>query len=367
MALRGASLAHGTMSPGDINAQWYYEKTPITAADWDGYVPHHYGLGGIVSVCDTINLLNTVPTNKTAPGYWILMNEEDMPTSFIPATYRSPTDATWADSLYSTMKNITDAYTGAASCNGVTKNLPAPKLVLTVGTQYHAPPGTGKYGNGNSANWCSGGSNQPNDPDPWRYTADRQATWHCQHLGESWIAVFWNTILSRHPDAALYPSGFTGNFYPPNVDVNNYSDSENLNPQHVLDYAKDLRDWALTSGVSNPEIWIKELGTWVWSCPTPNNGGIGRTLDAQRDNTQCGGTTYAVRNFIGAVQDALGNQAIVNRWAWYADRYGDPYTGHPECHPGDKGGELTALNQVCTGTPTPSPFGNNFSVVAPYR
>ncbi len=374
MAQRGASLVHGTMKRSDINAHWYYERTPTTADDWDGYVPHHYGLGDIVSVCSVINMLNSIPSGKPAPDYWILMNEEDWPIWFTPTTYRGPDDTSWANNLYTTMMNIKDAYTGAASCSGMTKNLPAPKMILTIGSQYHAPPGTGKYGNGNITNWCSGGSNDPNDPDPWHFKSDRQGTWHCQHLGASWIAAFWQTLVSQHANAPDYVAGFAGNFYPPDVDVNGYSNTENLNPQHVADFARDLKDWALGTGIDNPEVWIKELGSWVWGCPEPPNGN-GGTIDAQKDNTTCGGTTYAIRNFIGATQDKLGNQGVVNRWAWYADRYG----GYHQCSAGGDSdtnpkvygniadGEFLALNASCSGTPTLSPFGNNFSVAAPYR
>lgn len=302
------------------------------------------------------------------------MNEEDAPGWFTPATYHPPTYTVWADNLYTMMKNITDAYTGAASCSGVTKNLPAPKMILTIGTQWHAPPGTGKYGTGNSSNWCSGGSNNPNDPDPWRYTSDRQATWHCQNLGASWIDTFWDTLVSQHPDAPNYVRGFTGNFYPPNVDVNNYSDAENLNPQHVVDFARDLKDWVLTTEIENPEVWIKELASWVWGCPAPPTG-IRGTLDGQKDGIVCNSTTYAVRNFASAVQDALGKQGIVNRWAWFEDRYGGYHQcslgGNSDTDPSANGGvpdgEHTALNASCSSTPSLSPFGNNFSLAAPYR
>ena len=380
MAQRGASLVHGTMKRSDINAHWYYERTPTTADDWDGYVPHHYGLGDIVSVCSVINMLNSIPAGKPAPDYWILMNEEDWPIWFTPATYRGPDDISWANNLYTTMKNIKDAYTGAASCSGMTKNLPAPKMILTIGSQYHAPPGGGKYGTGNkgfapltNGTFCKDGYVDSQGNVIWTQS-QALATWHCKNLGVSWIDVFWQTLVSQHPDAPEYVGGFAGNFYPPNVDVNPYSSSESLNPQHVADFARDMKDWALGTSVENPEVWIKELGSWVKSCPEPPNG-IGGTIDAQKDDTTCGGLTYTVRNFIGATQDVLGNQGIVTRWAWYADRYG----GYHQCSAGGNSdtdpkvdgelsdGEFLALNASCTASPTPSPFGNNFSVAAPYR
>ncbi len=141
----------------------------------------------------------------------------------------------------------------------------------------------------------------------------------------------------------------------------------------VKDFVQAMKDWVdAQSELVDPEIWIMETSTsLIYLC--------GESLAQQVDSYKCKGKTVHMRNYVGRLQKALGDQGIVNRWSWYADRYGD----FGECHPDtptttatnerQHDGEMTALNELCGPTAQYpngiklSPFARNFKLSAQYR
>lgn len=137
-----------------------------------------------------------------------------------------------------------------------------------------------------------------------------------------------------------------------------------------MEFTKALKEWANGKGLTEKEIWLTETATGIGQTDCAG----GDTLIAQQDGFSCTGTTFNVRNYVSQLQDELAQQGIVNRWTWYADRYG----GYHECSAGGindtnynvngkADGEFSSLNSACTGTVALSPYGINFSQSARYR
>lgn len=343
MALRGQSIGATDMAQTHSNAQWALGGVaglvPNTSAAWNGFVPKTFGEYDDVTPGMVDQVIDgAVGQGAPVPAYWILLNESDY------SHYGDfpPTDQSLHENLHDNIITIKTRY----SQRGYT----TPKFIIESGSQYHAPPGNQTWGA---------------DPE----CGEHGAYWSCQNPNAIWIDAFWTKFSAENSVLVADIAGFGGHYYQ-RADTNCLFDSCALLPNRVLDFTKALKNWAISRGLANKEIWLTETATWAWSGDCPG----GETLAGQEDGLDCDDVTYNVRNYASQLQDALAGQGIVSRWAWFSDRYG----GYHQCSQGGDNdtnyavtgprsdGELSALNASCTGVSL-SPFGVNFSQAATYR
>lgn len=171
--------------------------------------------------------------------------------------------------------------------------------------------------------------------------------------------------------------GLSGHYYP-TADGACQQPSCYLNTQRIVQFVDAFKNWKNTNGFADRELWLTETSTHVTEAtgclniPKDSKGNLILSVNEQRDSFKCKKTSkpntykhYNVRNYVGKLQEALA-AAGVNRWAWYAERW---YGGANPCPDGmvmEGLGEETALNAACDRY-TENPFGNNFSLAAPYR
>lgn len=365
MAVRGIGTEFTQMTQGDVNALWNYNATnfklpessaasrsltPVNAANWDGFIPKISGaLSGQMITSTVLSIItNTRGTTTGVPKYWIVFNEEDNAQWFPNGTQPDPASSYYINLLVDWMHLVINTYQQAGET--------PPKFIIESGSQFHAPS---LENAAQSGTWGPQGS-----------CDTRGNNWGCTHLNSVWIHEFWGIAKPRLNTEGLlsYIGGFGGHYY--QSDDNNCYNVPDcwVKSDKVTSFAQALKNWATQySGISNPEIWIIETSSHL----PPYCGA--QTIANQRDLQKCtyGNKTYTlnIRNYIGVLQDELTKQGIVNRWAWYADRYGRTN----ECTVGTNGqqddtpdGEDAALNAAC-GTVTLSPFGNNFQGATQYR
>lgn len=224
-----------------------------------------------------------------------------------------------------------------------------PKIIIETGSQFHTPPGNGEWGT------------QPNGPLPSCQSAGNEYRWGCLNKNAIWIESFWNYFSAHYPEYADDIGGFGVHYY--QLDDPNCADNSTcyLGTSKVLSTAQSLKDWANAKGLPTKEIWITETSTWIspQHCSFPENG---QTIVAQQNGFQCRGVSYFARDYITKLQDALAQQGIVNRWAWFADRHGD----YNKCSTNNADGDSGSLNSSCSALSL-SPYGTAFKELAPYR
>lgn len=363
MAVRGVGTEFTPMTQGDVNATWNYNATnfklpesgtttrslaPMNAANWDGFVPKISGvLSSQITTSTVLSIItNTRGTTTGVPKYWIVFNEEDNAQWFANGTQPDPASSYYIDHLVNWMHLVINTYEQAGET--------PPKFIIESGSQYHAPSLSNPTVTGD---W---GLQPECDITP--------ANWGCTQRSSVWIHQFWSVAKSRLQSEGLFASiaGFGGHFYQL-ADPRCYANQCALDLNTALNYTQALKNWATqNSGIPNAEIWLVETSTNLYIddpyCP-------GGTIYAQRDLQKCNNTTYNVRNYVGKLQDALIVQNIVNRWAWYADRYGrtEECTGEGlEPQDDTPDGQDAALNADCDIVIL-SPFGNNAHEAATYR
>ena len=352
MAQRGAIVGFTPMTQSDVNATWNYASDEAGAmpdqnpTNWNGFVPKLSGEGTVVnnSMVDQV-IDGAEDEGAPVPAYWIFLNESDN------SLYgdHPPTEQYIHNAIANSIVTVKARY--------IARGKPAPKFIIESGSQYHAPHPSGV--NNASQAWgqdpCSG------DVDDY---------WACENINGIWIEEFWTKFSNDHPELVADIAGFGGHYYQ-RADYQNCPLSTcALLPDRVLAFTKALKEWANGKGLTDKEIWLTETSTWIGADECPG----GEMLAAQQDGFSCNGPTYNARNYIGHLQDALAQQGIVNRWTWYADRYGTYHecsAGGPNdtsyAKNGKSDGEFAALNKVCTGTAEISPYGINFSQSAKYR
>ncbi|MBI4675254.1 MAG: hypothetical protein HY741_26730 [Chloroflexi bacterium] len=316
---------------------------------------------------------NGYPPDTYVPQYWILFNEYDLAGLFYNPPYwvlpQPPPEAPeYLHGFVNVMQEILEGYQD--------RGVPAPKVILETGSQVHAP------GNTNTFHWGGNGCAQKIPQDQW------PNYWGCTHDGDVWITVFWNALssdMTSNPGA--YPMSFTtvqqtigglGAHYYPTGDGACQQPSCYLNTYRVIQFVNAVKDWKNTHGFADREFWLTETSTDITGAtgclniPQNSNGQLILGVNQQRDSFACKLTPkpnitykyYNVRNYVGKLQEALAD-AGVDRWEWFAERW------YSESNPCPSGpmlglGEEMALNAACD-TYNESPFGNNFSLAAPYR
>lgn len=345
--------------PDDPAPETVYPLAPANEANWKGFIPKLSGVHSTVSFNEVLNVITKtrVYGNNNVPAYWIEFNEEDGAGNFTTNTNSDPGNQPYPESTYWTnllipnMITVTAAYSAA----GYTP----PKFIITIGSQLHAPSLSnpvmaGDWGLEDTANVKS--ACHPNNP--------LNLNWGCTHRTSVWIQDFWQAAKPRLEANGLLPyiGGFAFHYYQ-GADPYCGDAGCRVSPTRVLSFAQAVQNWASQySGLTNPEIWLVETSTLL----SANCGSS--ALNRQRDLQTCAADNkkYNVRNYVGLLQNALAKQGIVNRWAWYADRWGETNPCHPRQDGTGSDGDESALNATCTGV-TVSPFGNNSFLTAPYR
>lgn len=359
MAQRGVVEGLSPMIQSDVNAYWNYARDdgglePDTnTANWNGFIPKVSGEGTTITTSQADQVISSAQTHGApVPAYWIFFNEPD--NSFYGN--HPPTDQATSDNLAQSIVNIKARYEA--------NSLPAPKFIIESGSQCHAPRGTIPHAD-------DAWTQDPCGPDANNIDPVNAHYWACYPNRDGiWIDQFWNKFSAEYPNLVADIGGFGGHYYQ-RADWQNCALADcALKPDRVLQFAQALKDWENSKGLGDREIWLIETATGI----VDGDCAGGDTFAAQVDGFSCAGQTRNVRNYVSELQDALAQQGIVNRWAWYADRYGSYHecsAGGPTDQSfevqGKSDGEFSALNSACTGATVKSPFGINFSQAAQYR
>lgn len=395
IALRGFARKQDYISQSDTRSLWNYnacpevwtvpascynnsnvaEMLPASGSDaWEGFVPKIFDPSNwgnndnsTRNNFKTTYVYAVIQSARTyaggadtfVPKYWILFNEPDAAGFFAQNNFPQlePEHPGYLHGSVNLVWAIRQGY--------IDKGITPPKIIIETGSQIHAP------GTSATNHWSGDGCNPgafPPDKDPNDY-------WGCTHDDSVWISDFWNALKAdMNANSTSYPmslaevkaaiGGFGGHYYPP-ADANCGLPSCYLNTTRPVEFVSALKTW-MSSEFSDREVWMIETATHLTSstgCTNVTYGQLG--ILEQRDTFPCDQSDestkyYNVRNYVGKLQEAFA-EAGVNRWAWFADRYG----GRNPCSDGS-GGEMTALNASCTSY-FESPFGNNYSLAASYR
>lgn len=375
-AVRGVGTGATPLTQDHVNALWTWSvddfafpppngilaneaiAAPSAPANWKGFIPKlasQTGRVGDSTVQSVIDNTRAQPYgDSNIPRYWVIFNEPDLYEPDVSNPVR-------LDDFIYNVKKIVAVY--------ATNNLGfTPKIIIGAGSQYHIP---GLVNLNTGGEWGSSGCIPP--PPPLQ-----GQNYDCRNPEGVWIEDFWNALQTKSDFNLIkqYIGGIEGHYYQP-------ADSEHCNPReprptltpkdavncrtntvHVTNMVQAMRNWLDANQLPNGEVWILETSTAL-------EGLCGITLAQQSDSVQCLGRTANMRNYAGKLQKALGDQGIIDRWAWYADRWG---TFNP-CHPDDPNtpaidprsdGEMSALNRLCNGVQL-SPYGQNSKLSAQYR
>lgn len=357
MAQRGMISQFTTLSQSDLKAHWNFNGylAPNYPVNWNGFIPKISDARQIVSTTDVNAVIDgALAQSAPVPDYWILLNEPDDP-------YwgdNDPTQQAIHDTVVTNINNIKSQY--------ATRGYSTPKFIIESGTQYHAPRGTiGTAAAAWGERLCGLDERDIFD--------QRIAThWACVNPNGIWIDQFWTKFSTDQPDLVSDVAGFGGHYYQP-ADPNCPVLTCTFSTSRVREFTDALRDWANSRGLSSKQIWLTETATAFHhdaaNCPN------GDSVLGQRNGLSCFSGTHNPRDYVSELQDALAQQGIVSRWAWYTDRYG----GYHQCSQGGNNdidyavnggisdGEFTALNASCSAPVQLSPYGVNYSVAAPYR
>lgn len=408
MGLRGFARTGDNMTMAATKAEWNYNACvdnptnpigcehetrtqlpegflPTNGSDaWEGYIPkivdpsnwahasNSYADPGnsfknnyvyaIIQGARDYAIAKGLPQDTFVPRYWILFNEPDLAKHFYPGWVQLPPEA--PEYTHGFVNLTQEILAGYADQNvNINGNAITPKIIVETGSQIHAYPSGGEWG----SNRCGADWKDPHN-NPY---------WGCTHDSTVWISDFWNALKTdMQANPGTYPltyddtkaavGGFGGHYFPiidPSCQTSNCMLNTSDNAR-ILEFVSNLKTW-MSAEFADREVWLVATASNLGYNDGCTNLTFPLGLANQIDGFACMKTNktirFNVRNYIGAVEQTLASHGV-NRWAWYAERGG----ALNECNAGANDGEATALNASCSSY-VESPFGQNFSLAAPYR